>query len=548
MSKGLKHCFLAVVAGGLLTVPTSLAAAAITPNLVDVKWLEQHRRDPDVIILDASPGSVYAVKHVPDALAVDAMAYGGKEAPVAETERLYQSWGVSPEKRIVMYDQGGTFMATRLFFSLLYHGFPAKNLLILDGGLSKWEAAGMPVTKDVTPAPQKGSFRVKSVNEDVRVRLPEFLTASGDPIKNVLLEALGADWHFGAVAPFDRAGHPPYGVLLPSADLFNPDKTFKSPDDIQRMLRYLNIRPEQQIYTYCGGGVAASAPFFALKFILGYPRVKLYAESELGWLSDSRDLPYWTYDAPYLMRNSRWLQWTGGQMLRTYLGASVSVLDVRSAEAFNQGHIPFALNIPADQFRRHVGSPKGLADALGAAGVDAALEAVVVSGAGLTPEAALAFLMLEQAGQSKASIFVDSIEGWMKQGLAVTKNPTVVGPRKAPGDLSIEPKPYPANVRNGVAISDPKSSQGVYPRVYIASGKNAPTKVPDGTMVRVPYSDLVNGDGTPKAAKDIWTILTKAGVPRYGELVCIADDLGDAAVNYFILRLMGYPDVKVLLN
>jgi 3-mercaptopyruvate sulfurtransferase SseA len=82
----------------------------------------------------ASP--IYGAKHIPGALNVDAMTYGGKEKPAEETERLFQSWGVSPEKRIVMYDQGGTFMATRLLFSLLYHGFPAKNLVILDGGMA----------------------------------------------------------------------------------------------------------------------------------------------------------------------------------------------------------------------------------------------------------------------------------------------------------------------------------------------------------------------------------------------------------------------------
>jgi thiosulfate/3-mercaptopyruvate sulfurtransferase len=549
MSKTLGHsCVVAAaVAGCLLGAQAVIAAQGVTGNLVDVRWLEQHRLDPDMVILDASPAPAYGAKHIPGALNVDAMRYGGKEAPVAETERLYQSWGVSPEKRIVMYDQGGTFMATRLFFALLYHGFPAKNLLILDGDMSKWEAAGLPVTKDVTPAPKPGSFRVKSVDENVRVRLPEFLTASGDPANNVLLEALGANWHFGEVAPFNRAGHPPYGVLLPSADLFNPDKTFKSPDELRRMLRYLNIRPEQQIHTYCGGGVAASAPFFALKFILGYPKVKLYAESELGWLSDPRELPYWTYDAPYLMRDARWLQWTGGQVVRTYLGAPVSVVDVRSADAFDQGHVPFALNIPGDVFRRHVGSPEKLAEALGAAGVDAALEAVVMSGAGLTPDAALAFLMLERAGQTRASVFMDSMEGWAKQGFAVTKAPTAVGPKKAPGDLTIEPTRYPVTVRTGIVVPDPKATQGLYPKVFIASGKAMPARVQDGTVVHVPYTELLNPDGTPKAAKDIWNILTKAGVPRYAELVCIADDPGEAAVNYFILKLMGYPDIKVLV-
>lgn len=544
MSKRL--CLLLVYASCVLLGPPVGAAAATTGNLVDVKWLEQRRRDPELMILDASLPPLYAAKHIPGALNVDAMTYGGREKPLEETERLFQSWGISPGTRIVMYDQGGSFMATRLLFSLLYHGFPAANLLILDGGLSKWEAAGLPVTKDATSAPKKGSFRIKALKEDVRVRLPEFLTASGDPTNHVLLEALGPDWHFGAVAPFNRAGHPPYGILLPSADLFNPDKTFKSPDELRRMLRYLNIGPEQQIHTYCGGGVAASAPFFALKFILGYPKVKLYAESELGWLSDPRDLPYWTYDAPYLMRDSRWLQWTGGQMVRTYLGASVSVVDVRPADAFSQGHVPFALNIPAEVFRRHVGSPEKLAEILGAAGIDVAHEAVVVSGSGLTPDAALAFLMLEKAGQKSASIFLDSLDGWAKHGFQVVKTPTAVGPKKAPGDLTIEPTAYPVKIRPGIVISDPSATQGLYPKVFIASGKSLPARVPDGTVVHVPYSDLLGADGMPKAAKDVWNILTKAGVPRYAELVCVSDDPGEAAVTYAILKLMGYPDTKVL--
>ena len=74
-----------------------------------------------------------------------------------------------------------------------------------------------------------------------------------------------------------------------------------------------------------------------------------------------------------------------------------------------------------------------------------------------------------------------------------------------------------------------------------------PARAQDGKVVHVPYTELLNADGTPKAAKEIWKILDKAGVPRYAELVCVADDPGDAAVNYFILKLMGYPDIKVSL-
>jgi 3-mercaptopyruvate sulfurtransferase SseA len=63
----------------------------------------------------------------------------------------------------------------------------------------------------------------------------------------------------------------------------------------------------------------------------------------------------------------------------------------------------------------------------------------------------------------------------------------------------------------------------------------------------VPYTDLLNPGGTPKLAKDIWNILAKAGLPRHAEIICVADDPGEAAANYFILKLMGFPNVKVLL-
>jgi 3-mercaptopyruvate sulfurtransferase SseA len=381
----------------------------------------------------------------------------------------------------------------------------------------------------------------------VRVQLPEFLTASGDKANSVCLEALGGDWHFGQVHAFDRAGHIPNAILLPSTDFYNPDRTFKSPEEIKRMLTYLGIRPEQRIYTHCGGGVAASVPFFALKFLVDYPNVELYQESQLGWLSDERELPYWTYDAPFLMRETNWLQFWGGRMIRMFGGARVSIVDVRPAGDFDQGHVPFALSIPADVFKSNITNPDKLAEILGPAGVNASHEAVVVSGAGLTKDAALAFVTLEKMGQKKVSVFMDSMDKWAKLGFAVTKEATVVGPKKVPQDSAIPPTTYPRNVRKDVIIEDLKSTQGSYPKVLIASGKSVPAQAQDGKVVHVPYTDLLNADGTPKAAKDIWNILAKAGVPRYAELVCFSDDPGEAAVNYFILKLMGYPDIKVLV-
>ena len=74
-----------------------------------------------------------------------------------------------------------------------------------------------------------------------------------------------------------------------------------------------------------------------------------------------------------------------------------------------------------------------------------------------------------------------------------------------------------------------------------ATPSHAPS---DGTLIQVPASDLLDAKARPKQAGALWQVLSKAGVPRYAELVAVGDDPGDAALGYFVLKLMGYADVK----
>lgn len=548
MSKILRVWFFVFITSSLFMMRPASAAEGSNGSLVSIEWLANNLNRNDVVLIDASFVQLYAAKHISGAVNVDVFSFGGRENLATEMERRIQSWGVSAGKKVVIYDEGGSYMATNLFFDLYYHGFPPGDLLVLDGGLAKWQATGGAVTKDATPAPKPGTFRVGKLKEEVRVRLPEFLVASGDPVNNALVEALGPDQHFGGAKFFDRAGHIPNAIMAPSADFFNADKTFKSAGEIRRMLTYLGVKPGQQIYSHCGGGIAASLPFFAAKFMLNYPRVKLYKESQLEWLRDDRGLPFWTYDAPNMTREKSWLNGWGSPMLRSFGVAKLNVVDVRPAEAYQQGHVPYAVNIPADVFKRNLAKPAKLAAVLSAAGVDAAFETVVVSDGGLNSSSALAFLMLEKMGQKKVSVLTDSVDDWGLGGFTLTKEATIVGAGKSPQELAIPVTTYQANVRPGIVISDPQSTHGPYPKVYIASGKTVPDKVQDGKVIHVPYTDLLNAEGTPKAAKDIWTILVKAGLPRYAEIICFADDPGEAAANYFILKLLGYPDVKVLVT
>jgi thiosulfate/3-mercaptopyruvate sulfurtransferase len=538
-------CFTLMVVS--IHAQSPVSGDGIKGNLVTVSWLEKNLGSANLVLLDASPTPIYAAKHIPGAISYDIFTYGVRELPVADLENRFQSWGISLGKRIVIYDQGATILATRLFFSLNYYGFPAENLLILDGGLSKWQESGLPVTGESAPAPVKGTFAINRLNKDVRVDLPEFLTASGDPGHNVLVEALDPNWHYGAYNYFGRPGHIPNAIMLPASDFYNPDNTFKSPEELRKIMTYLGIDPEKNVLSHCGGGIAASVPFFALKYILGYKNVRLFPGSLMEWASDERELPLWTYEAPFMMRNADWLQSWGGKMMRMYGMTHVSFLDVRPAAIFKAGYMQYALNIPAIVFKNNVTNPARLADALVLAGIDTAYETVIISGGGLTKEAALAFVLLEKLGCKKISLFAEPADKWAQLGFTVIKD-TVAGNADEGSPGTSKPALVRVNLQKGIIVGDPGKAQGVYPRVFIASGINIPAHPEEDQVIHVPFSDLLNPDGTPKEAKDIWNILTKAGIPRYAELICFADDPGEAEANYFILKLMGFPDIKVLAN
>jgi 3-mercaptopyruvate sulfurtransferase SseA len=516
----------------------------INGNLVSVDWLEKNLTNKNVLIVDASNAMAYSKQHIPGAVNLDMFAYGGKEFPVQEVEQRLQSLGISKEKKIVLYDRDAPMMAARIFYDLCYYGFPVNNLFILNGGFSKWQETGKAVSSEPTKTEKRGNYKIAKLNESVRVKLPEFLTASADQKNNVLLEALDANWHYGQLQVFDRPGHIPFSVLMPRADFFNPDKTFKSAEEIKKMLDYFGINSKQNILTYCGGGIAASVPFFALKFILGFPNVKLFSESELGWLQDERMLPLWTYDAPYIIRNADWIKSWGGRMMRMYDIARVSLVDVRNADDFYKGHIPFALNVPIDLLKSNLLNEEKMKELLSAAGVNSSHEAVIISENGLNESSALAFLLLNYLGQNKVSVFVESYE---KGGIVPTKDTTALGPKKFPQDLSIPLTIYKGNTRKEVLIFKTEDIKGVSTRIFISSGKNKSDKFKDGKVISLPFTDFSTAGGQPKPAKDIWNILQTAGVPMYTELICFADNPGEAAINYFILKLMGFVDVKVMV-
>jgi 3-mercaptopyruvate sulfurtransferase SseA len=483
-------------------------------------------------VLDAQPAKLYAAGHIPGAVHVDMFAYGIDEKDTQAMQLRIESWGVSSRRTVVIYDQGGTYLAPRLFYELLYRGHPLDRLHLLDGGLAQWRAAGGPVTQEQTAAPAQGSFRVRH-RAGVRADLPEVLTAAGDAQRHALIDALEPEMYYGATKFFDRAGHLPHAVSWPTAEFFNADKTFKSANQIRAMANQLGVRPEQQIYTYCGGGIAAAVPYFALRHIAGYPQVKLFVGSQLAWVQDARELPLWTYAAPQLVRNATWLaSWTN-PMLLAYGVTRLNIVDVRSAEAFAAGHIPSARNIPAALFAEALKQPDSLRARLEAEGVEPAYETVIVSERGLDKPAAVALLALQSLDVARVSVLTTGADEWALRGLPWAKTTAAAKPTR-----------YAKGSRAVLATPEAPAST---PRVYIASGAALPTEPLPGPVIHLPSNRLVNDDGGVKPAAELWPAISKAGVPRHAQLVLVADDVGDAAINYTVLRLMGYTNLRVLM-
>jgi thiosulfate/3-mercaptopyruvate sulfurtransferase len=82
-----------------------------------------------------------------------------------------------------------------------------------------------------------------------------------------------------------RGGHIPGAVLWPREEILRPDGTLRDPADIRAAAEALGLVPEQELVTYCQGGVRAAQVALALR-TAGYPRVRVYDGSWAEWGND----------------------------------------------------------------------------------------------------------------------------------------------------------------------------------------------------------------------------------------------------------------------
>jgi thiosulfate/3-mercaptopyruvate sulfurtransferase len=156
---------------------------------------------------------------------------------------------------------------------------------ILDGGLPRWRREGRPLTDVVTtraPAAFQPRFDAGMVADAERVA--RAVAGSGERLVN----ALSPEQFAGTGgAHYGRPGRIPGSVNVPARDLVDAGSMeWQPPQVIEARLAAAGLGdPSEPVITYCGGGIAASVTFFALR-LLGRDAVALYDNSLLEWSTD----------------------------------------------------------------------------------------------------------------------------------------------------------------------------------------------------------------------------------------------------------------------
>ncbi|WNZ48261.1 sulfurtransferase [Leptolyngbya boryana CZ1] len=258
--------------------------------LVDTQWLQEHLTDPNLRILevDMSP-DLYKDAHLPGAVfwsIFDDLLLPnlGQNLDAIAFQWLLSRSGITPETIVVAY---GSYPGTGAWIFWLFKLFGHDNIRVLNGGYQKWKAENRPLVAElstVSPVPEKAV----ALNPDLRVLKEEVQTAIDHP-NTALLDVRTLEEFQGKIflnqppTGNERGGHIPGAIHIEHLEALNPDGTFKSFEELQKLYGEKGITRDREIFPYCAIGGRSAFVWFVLKYLLGYPRVRNYDGSWNEW-------------------------------------------------------------------------------------------------------------------------------------------------------------------------------------------------------------------------------------------------------------------------
>jgi thiosulfate/3-mercaptopyruvate sulfurtransferase len=276
----------------------------MTDLLATPEWLSARLGEPNVKVVDGSwylpaqnrdAKAEYLAGHIPGAVFfdIDAIADRSIDLPhMLPDEAAFATaagaLGLSDRDTIVVYDGMGFFSAPRVWWTLRIFG--AKDVRLLDGGLTAWDKAGLPKeTGEAKPEPAHFSASLSRAAVRDFNQVKEALQRG-----ETVLDARSAPRFRGEEPeprPELRAGHMPgaknlhYAALADNGRLVPPEK-------IRELFQKAQVDLSSPVTTTCGSGITAAVLLFALATI-GKHDVALYDGSWTDWAA-RKDAPVTT--------------------------------------------------------------------------------------------------------------------------------------------------------------------------------------------------------------------------------------------------------------
>ncbi len=258
-------------------------AGGTPPVLLDTRWRFGGPPGLDGYLAGHLPGAAYVDL---DTELADPPGRRGRH-PMPGTARFQAAMrraGVRGDRPVVVYDEADSTIAARAWWLLRYFGH--REVLVLDGGLRAWAAAGHQVSTAAQPPPPGDFTAVPG-----RMPLLDVSSAAALARSGLLLDARAGARYRGESEPIDPvAGHIPGAISAPTADNVTGSGTFRSAQKLRERFAGLGVLPAgaqagaTAVGSYCGSGVTAAHQVLALE--LAGVQAALYVGSWSEWVAD----------------------------------------------------------------------------------------------------------------------------------------------------------------------------------------------------------------------------------------------------------------------
>ena len=255
--------------------------------LVDPEWLEKHLGDPGVRVVEVDVGpAAYEEGHIQGAVLWNVYSELKDDnyqlATKKSMEHLVGRSGIDQDSTVVFY---GYAPAMGFWLMRLYEH---PDVRILNTSRSTWRDSGRPWTSEVA-APVTTRYALRGPDPSVRAQYGDVERSMADPMSTILdvrsdLEYRGERfWPSGMQEAGGRAGHIPSAINLSIDGILDSRGSFRDDDGLRRLFSSIDLEGDGEMISYCTIGGRASTAWFALTYLLGRQRVRVYDGSWAEW-------------------------------------------------------------------------------------------------------------------------------------------------------------------------------------------------------------------------------------------------------------------------